>query len=147
MNSSRYLVERCSPVDLDLIVRIEQASFPDPYARRLFSRFLQWEPDGFLVAKEKGELVGYAMASSQGGFGMVLSIAVSPDQRRKGVGTLLMQAALKHLEGKVNQVRLQVNVTNEEAKAFYRRFGFREVARLQRYYENGDDAIEMALDI
>jgi len=111
VNSSRYLVERCSPVDLDLIVRIEQASFPDPYARRLFSRFLQWEPDGFLVAKEKGELVGYAMASSQGGFGMVLSIAVSPDQRRKGVGTLLMQAALKHLEGKVNQVRLQVNVT------------------------------------
>jgi ribosomal-protein-alanine N-acetyltransferase len=145
VESARPIVERCGEADLDSIMRIEQASFPDPYTRRLFSQFLRWEPDGFLVVKERGETIGYAMASSKDGYGMILSIAVSPGHRRKGIGALLMHAALEHLTGKVERVQLQVNATNEKAIGFYRRFGFRETGRLENYYQNGDDAVEMTL--
>ncbi len=100
-----------------------------------------------MVARENGEVVGYAMASFRDGYGLILSIAVSPEHRRRGTGALLMQAALYHLEGKVEQVQLQVGFTNQEAIDFYRKFGFRETARLENYYQNGDDAIEMTLEV
>ncbi len=40
-------------------------------------------------------------------------------------------------------VRLEVDVRNASAMAFYRSFGFRKVGRIPDYYGEGRDAFEM----
>ena len=43
-----------------------------------------------------------------------------------------------------SEVRLEVNVKNAGALAFYKALGYEVVARLPRYYSWGDDAFAMS---
>ena len=67
----------CRIQDLDQVVRLEKVSFPeDAYSKSVFFYFFVTERDGFIVAR-KGELVvGYVIATSREGQGMIQSIAV-----------------------------------------------------------------------
>ena len=38
---------------------------------------------------------------------------------------------------------LEVRRSNDDARAFYRAMGYREVARLSRYYQGREDAVRM----
>ena len=145
LNGARinYTIRGCRISDLHEVAEIEKVSFPDPYDKATFLRFLVWENEGFLVAEDQGRILGYVIASSGQGSGLIASIAVSPNYKRMGIGSTLMRAALDYLIGKVREVKLQVSVTNTAAIDLYIKFFFRETGRIQRYYPNGDDALLM----
>lgn len=55
----------------------------------------------------------------------IVSIAVSPDHRRRGVGTKLMEAAAGEARRRgIDTLQVAVMAGNDDAEAFYRRFGF-----------------------
>jgi ribosomal protein S18 acetylase RimI-like enzyme len=63
-----------------------------------------------------------------------LGMAVHAEWRGKGLGTALMEAALRWARSSgVEKVSLEVYPTNEAAVALYRRFGFEEEGRLVRH--------------
>jgi ribosomal-protein-alanine N-acetyltransferase len=140
---ANYAIRGCRISDLHQVAEIEKVSFPDPYDKATFLRFLVWERKGFLVAEDQGTILGYVIASSGHGSGLIASIAVSPNYKQKGIGSTLMRAALDYLIGKVREVKLQVSVRNTAAIGLYIKFSFREAGRLQGYYPNGDDALLM----
>jgi ribosomal protein S18 acetylase RimI-like enzyme len=77
------------------------------------------------------------------GTGMVMSIAVSPQLRRSGIGDALMRSALNHLAG-CERIWLLVDRKNVAAISLYHKHFFRETGRIIKgYYPNGDDAVEM----
>jgi ribosomal-protein-alanine acetyltransferase len=145
--------------DLEQVVQIERQSFPDPYPRRL----LQWLavnlPGLFLVAAQeedqtgKGqELLGYVVAqvvtSVDARIGHVISIAVRPVHRRKGIGGQLMQEMIRRLlEEKCSQVHLEVSVHNAAALSLYGKLGFHRRETFRRYYEGGEDGALLTLDL
>jgi ribosomal-protein-alanine acetyltransferase len=145
--------------DLEQVVQIERQSFPDPYPRRL----LQWLavnlPALFLVATHEGdetgkrqEILGYVVAqvvtSVDARIGHVISIAVRPVYRRKGIGGQLMRKIIRRLlEEKCSQVRLEVRVHNAAALSLYGGLGFRRQETLRRYYEGGEDGALLTLDL
>ena len=131
--------------DVDQILELEKASFgDDAFGRSLFMFHIATGRDGFIVARKDDRVVGYVLATRRGGDGLIMSIAVLPEFRRKGVGGSLMKAALAQLS-KFKRVILQVDVANDEAREFYKGLGFAETGRVhKRYYPNGHDAIEMA---
>lgn len=133
----------CRFQDVGEVLEVEKACFPgDSYGRSVFLYYLAIERDGFILARSGGRVVGYVIASGRGGKGLIVSLAVLPDFRRRGIGTKLMNSALSQL-GKRN-VYLQVDVANQEAIRFYRGLGFGESGRvMKRYYPNGNDGIEM----
>jgi len=143
---SGHELRACEFRDLAQVGQIEKASFPErPYTRLDFAYFLLVAREGFIVASKDGAVVGYVIASSQGREGVIQSIAVSPESRGKGIGEALMRAAMAHLSGKSERVRLLVDVNNERAVSLYRKLSFEETGRVvKRYYPNGDDAVEMA---
>lgn len=128
--------------DLDAISRIEELSFKEPYSKSLLLTLLVLHSDTFFVAELDGEVVGYAVGAIIRGEGHVVSIAVHPLHRRRGVGKVLMEA----LEGALSAKRarcfkLEVREDNDGARGFYEKIGYKLVGRVRRYYGNGCDAL------
>lgn len=75
----------------------------------------------------------------------VVIIGNRPGDRRKGIGELLLIAALDAATKHGSRVvTLEVRSSNQVAKALYRKYGFREVGVRKRYYaDNNEDAVIM----
>ena len=85
----------------------------------------------FLVAVKDQELVGTAMAGYDGHRGWVYYVAVSPNHRRRGIGSALMAEVEGRLAGMgCPKLNLQVRATNHEVVAFYRQLGYKIEERL-----------------
>lgn len=131
-------------------MRLERATFGrHAFDPATFLYYAASDRAGFLVAEAAGRLAGYIVARRtelRRTVGEIPSIAVRPELRDQGVGSLLLRQGITHLAAKgVTIVHLQVAVGNERAIALYRRLGFRPARRLTNYYGRGEDALEMEL--
>ena len=91
---------------------------------------------------------GLVLAREAGGEAEILTLAVAPAARRRGLGAALLAAAL---QGAVLRAAaamfLEVSAGNAAALALYRSAGFAEVGRRRRYYADGSDALVMRRDL
>jgi [ribosomal protein S18]-alanine N-acetyltransferase len=129
------------------ILPIEQQSYPRPWTLGIFHGELDGVRDGhrfYIVAKQRGDVVGYGGLLFALEDAHVTNIAVDQRQQRRGIGGLLMlalaRAAIAH--GSQN-LSLEVRVSNKAAQELYRQFGFAPAGVRPRYYENVEDAIIM----
>ena len=87
----------------------------------------KWEhdPDLFLVAEERGQVVGAVLGGYDGRRGIVYHLAVRPQRRLDGIGRALMVEMERRLAGKgCVKSYLLATPENQEAVAFYRRLGW-----------------------
>ena len=84
-------------------------------------------PDGILVAKEQGRVIGFAGYGNRGeeapGTGEIFAMYVLSEYYGKGIGQHLMDAALEKLKG-CRQICLWVLKKNKRAIRFYEKNGF-----------------------
>lgn len=130
--------------DLDSINRIEQASFSDPWSKKMLEdamgmpRFL-----GFVI-EEQGDVIGYIGASFVLDEGEILLVAVDETKRGNGYGKLLVSTLIEELSKQgVSVVFLEVRKSNSRAIACYEGCGFSKISERARYYGDGEDAIIM----
>jgi len=135
--------------DFDKIVEVESSSFKRPYPPTLLLSLLHLHSDMFYVALVDGEVVGYVVgARRRDGSGHVISIAVKPEWRRRGIGVKLMEALLDAFKERgLKRALLEVAASNEEAVAFYKRLGFKVIMLLKGYYPWGEDAYLMVKEL
>lgn len=137
--------------DLLAIVRIENASFSQPWPHDAFETFLG-EP-GFLVAIDEARtIVGYIVSDVTPNYGRnlghVKDIAVHPDHRGSGIGSALLTRALSVLGAyDADSIKLEVRPSNESARRLYRSFGFDPLRRVPGYYDDDEDAIVMIYEL
>jgi len=149
----RFSIRPFRESDLDSILQIEHASFSvDAYDRNLFAEFYYKCGDLFLVAEGGSRIWGYMITCtrSRGGSqrAQLVSVAVDPGARRRGVASALMDGTLRRLRRKgVRRFTLMVKTTNREALEFYRRRGFLQLRIWRKYYEDGEDAWLMVRDL
>lgn len=136
-------LRRCNPEDLKEVDKVEKASFSKPFTYQMFSLFLKNYPEGFIVAEDKGKIVGYIIYSVSDDKGMIVSIGVLPDYRRRGTGQMLLEYVLNLLRRKVRSIELQVSLSNSAAIRLYQKNGFIIVDVIPRYYSDGKDAYLM----
>ena len=76
-----------------------------------------------------------------------MDIAVHPKFQRKGLAQLLIGHMLRdpYAQGDVARALLEVRLSNKPAVTLYLRLGFKEVGQRSSYYEDGEDALVMAL--
>ena len=146
------VIGRYARVDLDEILAIERASFPHPWSPEMFDEELNNRLCHIFVAREKagtgGRVAGYVCFWLFLAEMHLLNIAVNPASRRRGIGAALLARALDFArERGVKMVFLEVRRGNRAAQSLYRRFGFREMGARPRYYEDGEDAIVMLLEV
>ena len=78
----------------------------------------------------------------------VLTLAVRPDMRRKGLASrLLANSAVRAAENGATRLFLEVAAANVPARNLYGKFGFGEVGLRKAYYDNGDDALTLSANL
>jgi ribosomal-protein-alanine N-acetyltransferase len=149
----RFAIRRVQHRDLDRILEIETASFgTDAYDRNLFAEYTRKCGDLFLVAEWGTTVCAYAItALSPRGTGKraeLISLAVDPAFLGKGAASALMESTLRRLRRRgITRFGLMVKVTNLRALSLYKKFGFRKLRRVARYYEDGADGLSLAKDL
>lgn len=89
------------------------------------ARFLKRNPDTCFVAKENGRLIGVIMVGTDGRRGYIYHTAVAPSCRKRGIGSALVEAALKALnELGISKTALVVFAGNADGNAFWEKQGF-----------------------
>ncbi len=134
--------------DLPEVYEINKITFPNPYPISLLFYFKTYYPKTFLVAKILNKVVGYVIATTYARDGEIISIAVLPSWRRKGIGSKLLETLFKVLRKcDIHKVYLHVRVSNKNAINFYVKNGFKIISREPKYYSNGEDAFLMVKEI
>jgi ribosomal protein S18 acetylase RimI-like enzyme len=88
-------------------------------------RKLLVRPDLFLVGVQDGAVVGCLMAGYEGHRGWLNYLAVSPEHRRRGLGSALVAEAERLLKNEgCPKVNLQIRTSNGEVVEFYGRLGY-----------------------
>jgi ribosomal-protein-alanine N-acetyltransferase len=137
--------------DVEAAHALETQLFPDSWSVETFWSELAHVPETrhYLVAEDRGALVGYAGLAVVGHQADVQTIAVAPDAQGQGLGRLLLDALL--VEGRrreATEVLLEVRADNEAAHALYQRAGFQRIGLRRGYYQPGGiDALVLRLKL
>ena len=127
---------------MDQISALEQASFKDPYPIYFLAQLAHNNPDTFLVITLDDKVVGYAVAEDWTDHDHLISIAVRPDDRKRGIGRQLM-TELEEKLSKTKPLRLEVRQSNKAAIQLYSKLGFSKTGLAEGYYTDGENAIVM----
>ena len=91
------------------------------------ARYLSRNPSTCFVAERDGRILGVILSGHDGRRGYIHHTAVAGDAQRKGIGTLLVNAALSALKAEgIHKVALVVFGKNEKGNAFWEKQGFIE---------------------
>jgi len=98
-----------------------------------------------VMTRADGRIVGFVSTRAAGDVVDLMRIAVLPSAQGRGVGGLLLTAALEAAAGtEAERMLLEVGDRNDPAIALYRRHGFAVIDRRRRYYVDGSDALVMS---
>jgi ribosomal-protein-alanine N-acetyltransferase len=154
-----YKLRKFGTNDLASVTRINETCLPENYTDIFFVDLYRRFPETFIVAEADGNVVGYIMCRVEVGFsnfglsglvkkGHIVSVAVLPEHRRKGIGIALVSQAMDGMRAYgAKQCYLEVRVTNEEAVSLYKKLGFEVTRTVHGYYADGEDAFVMSRDL
>jgi [ribosomal protein S18]-alanine N-acetyltransferase len=133
--------------DLPSVYDLACTTLSERYDPNLFLTISTSWPEGFMVVESpwgiKAFLLGVMTSSIHS---RVLMLAVSPEIRRMGIGTMLMERYMEESRRKGAKVlTLEVRKGNTGAMNFYRRFNFQPVDLIRGYYNDGEDAYQLQL--
>lgn len=155
---TRLALREATAADAAALTAVDALCFPpeDRYARGLMEdilhgKFLVDTVDrvSTVIACERGSnaterVVGFITVARDRGFGLIVTVDVHPEHRRRGVGRALMRAGeLRLREWGITGAVLTVGMKNVAAQRLYEREGYLLFRRIPGYYESGDDALEM----
>ena len=156
-------IRRLQPADLDEVLAIEAAGYLHPWSREMFLRELEHDWSVFLVYAEPRADSRHGAAAGERrqrvlGFLLywlvqdeihLLNVAVAPDQRRRGIGRLLLAEMDKRARAAdIALLTLEVRKGSTGARALYRELGYREAGIRKIYYaEEREDAVVMLREL
>lgn len=138
-------VERMDPCDLDVVLAIERACFPSAWTRESYLVELRNPRSWYVVARQAGEVIGYAGMWVIEGEAHITTLAVHGARRQRGLGSLLLSQLLGVAAARgAARVTLEVRERNLAAQSLYEKFGFEKTGELFRYYgDTGENAVVM----
>lgn len=139
------MVRPATAADLPVLAAIHGQAFPhDPWDEAMLARLMDMA-GAFALVTDGGFVLPRVAADEM----EIVTIAVAPAGRRRGLGCALLQAGLGQARDRGAVIAfLEVAADNHGAIALYRQAGFAETGRRRGYYRrpgtNAADAIVMA---
>jgi ribosomal-protein-alanine N-acetyltransferase len=142
---SKTLIRPATSEDFPVLLEIDAASFPEEtaYNSKELSYFMNQAGAETIVLERGGKVAAFLIVEvdHHKKTGTVVTLDVREECRRLGFGSQLIQRAEEIvMKNDAWQFRLQVDVNNSGAIAFYEKHGFQRARKLNRYYADGHDA-------
>jgi ribosomal-protein-alanine N-acetyltransferase len=145
------LLRRAAVNDCDALAEIHSSAFRRGWSNAEFEAllvqpatlaFIAHYRNAFGMQKPAGFIL-YRLVADEA---EILSVAVKPGLRRRGIGKRLLQETLRHLysEG-AHGIHLEVEDSNPAAIALYKGMEFRESGKRSAYYVQGRESPAGAL--
>lgn len=130
--------------DFQKIEPIYNIEFDDFWKPQNLKSELQNVSSKYIVAKENGEIVGFAGIWYSVDDAHITNIVVRKSYRNKGIGSLLLEKLIELAKTK-DSLTLEVNTKNEIAQKLYLKYGFKNLGIRKKYYDGIEDAYIMTL--
>jgi ribosomal-protein-alanine N-acetyltransferase len=118
--------------DIPALLRLDELAFTEDMWRNnydAFRRCLTQMPH-FVVAEQKGQVVGYQFSTIRGSEGYLARVAVHPQAQGRHIGARLLVEAIDFFRGRrVLDIVLNTQRDNYKAQRLYRWFGFQPVGQ------------------
>jgi ribosomal-protein-alanine N-acetyltransferase len=130
------VVEPATMRDARALARLHGASFHRGWGETEFEQMLG-ERNTIVDRLRQGRaVIGFAMSRMAADEAEILSIALAPTHRGRGLSRELFLTHLGHLAGRgIRTVFLEVEENNQPARRLYERAGFVVAGRRERYYK------------
>jgi ribosomal-protein-alanine N-acetyltransferase len=133
--------------DIPAAMDIDRQSLPKPWSKIVWGEELSSPFGLYLVLEEDGAVSGHVGVKLIFDEAHIMTLAVHPERRRRGIARTLVEAALAALvSGSVRLIHLEVRPSNLAARALYRSLGFVKTGVRPGYYGD-EDALLMTLDL
>ena len=139
----KYVVRWCLQSDLDTIASIEDESFEFPLEYDDFLLCLKRNDHVGLVVEYESKVVGFMLYQIKKEHYTLISIAVSPDYRRKAAGSALINYLKKTIK---NKIKLVVSDEKKQAHCFFKKNHFIAVKVLHEHFGPHHDGYEFVYD-
>jgi [ribosomal protein S18]-alanine N-acetyltransferase len=138
-------LRRMEAGDLPSVMEIDALCLPRPWSAAIWRGELGSPYGLYLVIEDSGEVTGHIGVRHVLGELHITTIAVRPEDRRRGHARAMIGAALAAYPN-ASHVQLEVRPTNVAALDLYESLGFRKTGRRPRYYGD-EDALLMTLNL
>jgi ribosomal-protein-alanine N-acetyltransferase len=129
-------IEPASPRDAYRLAQLHGASFHRGWGEAEFEQMLREHNTRVDRLTQGRNVIGFAVSRIAADEAEILSIAVDPKHRGRGLSRNLLLTHLGHLAGRgVRRVYLEVEENNRPARRLYDRAGFGVAGRRERYYK------------
>lgn len=126
--------------DMDAVLEIEKNSFEFPWTEEEFIRCLRQRQVIGLVVREGNEVEGFCIYELHERRIHLLSMAVDPNHRRRGVaGEMIQKLTGKLSHDRRNRIVLEIRESNLAAQLCFRKHGFRATGLLKDFYEDSPE--------
>ena len=136
------------PRDAAAIAAIHAASFPRGWGEDELQRLLADRAVMTHRVTAGRQVIGFVMSRMAAGEAEILSVAIAPAWRGRGLARPLLELHLRRLAGLgTRALFLEVDEHNTPACRLYDRAGFFEVGRRVGYYGSGATALVLRRDL
>ena len=154
----RYLdteIRKMEEEDLPMVMEIENLCFIKPWSEKNFLYEMYENPFANLWVIEMSNaslglksVVGFADYWQTFDSGTLCQIAIHPELQGNGIGSQLLDEIIKDAYAKkIRTMTLEVRKSNEKAIKLYKKFGFIFSHVKEGYYDDGEDALYMILEV
>jgi ribosomal-protein-alanine N-acetyltransferase len=127
--------------DAEAAHELHRLCFPDPWPTEAFRTLLEVDVTGFCMV-ETGRLAGFILFRAVADEAEILTFAVDPADRRRGLGARLALQVVVALESKgIPKLLLEVAEDNEAARSLYAKLGFVQVGERAGYYSRKNNPV------
>lgn len=111
--------------------------YGSPWTVEQFASLLEQEAVCTLIAHDGDEVSGFLIGRLMGLEAEIYNVAVHSMHKQQGVGSTLIQAFKQTLQlNQINEIFLEVRVSNLPAQTFYKKHGFECLGLRKNYYSN-----------
>lgn len=122
--------------DCKAAAELEKEIFSQPWSEQGFLDAIAMDGNIFLVAEDAGEICGYIGMYVSLDEGEITNVAVAPQKRGAGVGGMLLQESIGLARKRdVEQIVLEVRVSNQPAIQLYEKYGFEHCGVRKGFYD------------
>jgi [ribosomal protein S18]-alanine N-acetyltransferase len=129
-------IESATGRDAARLAQLHGASFHRGWGEGEFDSILAERNTLIHVLRMRRKIIGFAVSRLAADEAEILSIAIDPAYRGRGLSRDLLLTHLGHLAGRgIEKVFLEVEENNQPARRLYERTGFAVIGRRERYYQ------------